>query len=85
MSYARGVSVAPEIMTQLLELPEPERAELAWRLLESLREGSETDELDDAEREQLHAALQRSAEDMRAGRTRPVAELLAELRGRRAR
>lgn len=79
------MAVAPEIMTELLALPEPERAELAWRLLESLREGSDTDDLDEAEREQLHQALERSMESARAGRTRPVSELLAELRARRDR
>jgi len=79
------VAVAPELMTKLLELPEPERADLAWRLLESLRDGSDADDLDDAERDQLHQALARSEEDARAGRTRPAAELLEELRKRRAR
>jgi hypothetical protein len=79
------VAVAPEIMTQLLELPESERADLACRLLESLGEGSDTDDLDGAERERLHQALARSAEDVVAGRTRPAADLLAELRSRRAR
>jgi hypothetical protein len=78
------VAVAPELMTKLLEL-ESERADLAWRLLESLGEGSDTDDLDDAEREQLHQALERSAADARAGRTRPAAKLLEELRNRRAR
>jgi hypothetical protein len=50
-----------------------------------LGEGSDTDDLDDAEREQLHQALERSEEDVRAGRIRPAAELLEELRTRRAR
>ncbi|HWU88634.1 MAG TPA: hypothetical protein VN253_15295 [Kofleriaceae bacterium] len=79
------MAVAPEIMTELLELPELERADLAWRLLESLRDGSDMDDLDEAEREQLHQALARSAEDERAGRTRPAATLLEELRNLRAR
>ena len=79
------MSVAPALGTELLELPETERAELAWRLLESLRDGSDTDELDDAQREQLHQALERSMEDARAGRTRPASELIAELRSRRTR
>ena len=79
------MAVAPDLMTKLLELPEPERADLAWRLLESLGEGSDADDLDEAGRAQLHQALARSADDARAGRTRPVAELLEELRNRRAR
>jgi hypothetical protein len=72
-------------MSELLELPETERAELAWRLLESLQDGSDADELDDAQRAQLHQALERSMEDARAGRTRPASELIAELRSRRTR
>lgn len=76
------MAVAPDLMTKLLDLPESDRADLAWRLLESLREGSDTDDLDEAEREQLHQALARSAEDAAAGRTRPAAELLEELRSR---
>ena len=72
-------------MTELLGLPEPDRVDLAWRLLESIREDSATDELDDDDRERLHRALQRSEDDLRAGRTRPATDLLAELRDRRSR
>lgn len=40
------------------------------------------DDLDDAERERLHAALAASEEDVRAGRVRPAAEVTADLRRR---
>ncbi|TMQ13388.1 MAG: hypothetical protein E6J91_18590 [Deltaproteobacteria bacterium] len=79
------MSVSPEVMTELLGLPEPERVDLAQRLLESLREGSAADDLDDEQRERLHRALHRSEADIRAGRVRPAAALIAELRERRTR
>lgn len=82
--YDSDMAIAPEIMTELLEMPELDRADLAWRLIESLRDGSEPDDLDAAELEKLDRALDRSADDVTAGRTRPVAALLGELRARRA-
>ena len=42
------------------------------------------DDLDDAERARLHAALQRSLEDIRAGRVHNARAVIAELRGRRS-
>ncbi|MDP2343433.1 MAG: hypothetical protein Q8O67_20915 [Deltaproteobacteria bacterium] len=42
----------------------------------------EGDDLDDAERAALHAALQRSYEEALAGKTRPVGDLIAELSSR---
>jgi hypothetical protein len=79
------VSVSPELMTELLGLPEPDRADLAWRLLESISEISAFDTLDDDDRERLHESLRRSDDDVRAGRIRPAAQLLAELEQRRSR
>ena len=79
------MSVSPELMVELLDLPEPERVDLVERLLDSLREGSITDDLDDDERAALHHALDRSEADLRAGRVRPASELIAELRERRTR
>jgi Putative addiction module component len=72
-------------MTELLGLPEPERVDLVQRLLESLREGAVSDDLDDDERAELHQALHRSEADLRAGRVRPASALIAELRERRTR
>ena len=42
----------------------------------------EGDELDDAERRALHAALERSLKQAAAGQTRPVSEILDEIRRR---
>jgi hypothetical protein len=44
---------------------------------------TDTDELDDAERAELHAALREGIADMKAGRTHDAAEVLAELRARK--
>jgi len=44
-------------MTELLALPEPERFDLVQRLLESLRDGAVTDDLDEDDRAELHRAL----------------------------
>lgn len=41
------------------------------------------DEPDDDERERLEQALDESEEDVKAGRVRPIAEFLAELRAAR--
>ena len=43
----------------------------------------EVDDLDDAERERLHAAIRRGLEQGRRGESRPVDDVLAELRARR--
>lgn len=43
----------------------------------------EGDQLDDAEREALHAAISRSLDDVEAGRTAPAEEIIAKLRARR--
>jgi hypothetical protein len=43
----------------------------------------EGDDLDDEEREVLHAHLEASWRSAQAGRVRPASELLAELRARR--
>ena len=42
----------------------------------------EGDDLDEAERAALHAALQQSYAEALAGQTRPVADLIAELSSR---
>jgi hypothetical protein len=43
----------------------------------------EGDDLTDAERARLHAALERAAEDVKAGRVRSAEEVIEELRRRR--
>ena len=42
----------------------------------------EADDLDDEERALLRAAIDRGLDDVRSGRVRPAAEILAELRTR---
>jgi len=62
----------------------------ARRYLEFLRDqGSDPythfdtdDGLDDEEREQLHASIERGLDQMNSGRGRPAAEALADLRSR---
>ena len=63
----------------VLDLPTslPEGTEIE---LVALDEG---DTLTDEGRERLHASLERAAADAAAGRTRPAADFIAELRRRR--
>jgi hypothetical protein len=43
----------------------------------------EVDDLDDEDREKLHAAIRRGVEEGRDGQARPIEEALAEIRTRR--
>ncbi|HEY2369860.1 MAG TPA: hypothetical protein VGH87_25850 [Polyangiaceae bacterium] len=43
----------------------------------------DVDDLDDEEREELHAAIREGIADMKAGRTYDAAEVLAELHARK--
>ena len=79
------MSVSPELVSELLDLPETERVDLAWQLLDTLHEGSATDDLDEGDRGRLHESLERSEADVAAGRVRPAAFLIDELRRRRSR
>jgi hypothetical protein len=45
--------------------------------------GIEVDDLDEAERERLHAAIRRGLEQGRRGEARPIEDVLAELRAGR--
>jgi hypothetical protein len=58
--------------------------EIARALLASLV-GDEGDDLDEEERQRLHDELDRSDEDIRAGRVRPGYMILNELRDRASR
>jgi hypothetical protein len=62
-------------LDELLRLPRDQRLELAEALVESL-----DDDLDEDERQRLHAALDEAQADIQAGRTRPAAEVLDDLR-----
>ena len=61
-------------LEELLRLPRDQRLELAEALVESL------DDLDEDDRQRLHAALDEAQADIEAGRTRPAADVLADLR-----
>jgi hypothetical protein len=69
---------------ELLKLPDEHRLEIARALLASLVE-HEGDDLDDEDRQRLHEELDRSDEDIRAGRVRPEHMILNELRDRASR
>jgi hypothetical protein len=73
------VTEAEKIASEALRLPAEERAELVDRLLRSL-DDEESDALDDADRERLHAAIARSDEQFRAGRTISSKAILDRLR-----
>jgi hypothetical protein len=60
-----------------LVLDEP--TDLPEGTIVALRPDHSWDGLDDEDRARLHAALERSEEDVRAGRVRPAADLFREL------
>ncbi len=68
------------VLDEPTDLPEGEVVELV-RVDEVLAE--EGDDLDDDEREQLHASLRESLRQARAGETIDAAEALAEIRRHR--
>lgn len=56
------------------------RARLGRFLADSEDDGPESDALDEADRELLHASLDRAAEQLRAGKGIPAGEAMALLR-----
>jgi hypothetical protein len=81
VAYANGVAVPASLLKQLLALGERERVELAHALLDSV---NDNDEMSDAERARLHAAIEQSISEVEAGQTIPLDEALASLRRKRA-
>jgi predicted transcriptional regulator len=88
------MAVPKELLTQLLALEQPLRSAIGHALL-SLREierieiaqallHDEDDGMTESERAELDAAIDRSFDDIKAGRTRPAAEVIASLRAERA-
>lgn len=73
------MAVDQALLHQLMELDDRERLEIAQALLSTF---DDDDDLDDAERARLHLALQRSRDDIRAGRLHDARDVLAELRTR---
>lgn len=62
------------VLDEATDLPEGSVVELV---------PADDDDLDAEERAALHAAMDRSLDDIEAGRTRPVQAILGELRTRR--
>lgn len=73
------VARASKIVADALELPVEERAEVIEALVRSLDDG---DDLDEADREKLHAALLRSDEQVRTGDVSSADEVLEQLEKR---
>ena len=80
VSYAVVMAVSPALLKQLLMLGEPERVEIAHALLASV---DEKDELSDADRAKLHAAIEQSLAEVDAGQTVPFGDVIASLRAKR--
>jgi hypothetical protein len=73
------MAVSQALLDQLMDLDDEERLEVAQLLLATL---DDEDELDDAERARLNAALAPSMEAIKAGRFRDAHDVIAELRAR---
>lgn len=69
-------SDASKLLAEALALPADERAEMVDALLRSLDDG---DDLDEADRKQLHEALLLSDQQLRAGERIPASDVLAAL------
>ncbi|HTR49072.1 MAG TPA: hypothetical protein VMJ10_00115 [Kofleriaceae bacterium] len=81
VAYATHVAVSATLLKQLLMLGERERVELAHALLDSV---NDNDEMSDADRARLHAAIEQSISEIESGQTVPLDEALASLRAKRA-
>lgn len=79
IEYPQLMAVDPALLEQLMKLERPERLELAQLLLSSI---DDEDDLDDEDRVRLHAALERSLEDIKAGRVHDATDVINELRAR---
>jgi hypothetical protein len=80
------MAVSPVLLEQLMKLDEHDRVEVAQMLLSTVEvagdEDVELDDLDETEIARLHAALDRSQDDIRAGRVHDAATVIDELRAR---
>lgn len=74
------MAVPQHLLEQLLALDESARLEIAHKLLKSVETFAEVDE---ADREKLYAALERSIEQADRGETVPFDDVMAELRAKR--
>ncbi len=80
MAYAWLMAVTPALLEQLMQLDDRERVEVAQLLLSTVED--DEDDLDEAETSRLHAALERSLDDIKAGRVYDAAAVIDELRAR---
>lgn len=81
VAYPTDVAVPAAVLKQLLMLDKHDRVELAHALLESV---NDNDDMGDADRARLHAAIEQSIVEIEAGQTVLLDEALASLRARRA-
>ena len=75
------MAVPAALLPQLLDLEASERAEIAHALLASI---DDRDDMSDADRERLHASINRSLDEINAGKTLPFEDVIAALRMKRA-
>jgi predicted transcriptional regulator len=75
------MAVPAGLLQQLLMLGESERVEIAHALLASV--DADDDGMNDADREKLYAAIDRSLAQADAGQTLPFDEVMAALRAKR--
>jgi hypothetical protein len=80
VAYAAVMAVSLALLKQLLMLGESERVEIAHALLASV---DDKDDLSDAHRVKLHAAIEQSLAEIDAGQTVPFADVIASLRAKR--
>lgn len=76
------MAVPPALLEQLMRLDDRERVEVAQLLLSTVEDDEDVDDLDEAETARLHAALERSLDDIKAGRVHAAAAVIDELRAR---
>ena len=88
IAYPWRMAVSPVLLEQLMKLDERERVEVAQLLLSTVdarddeADEADLDDLDEGESARLHAALERSLDDIRAGRVHDAAAVIDELRAR---
>jgi hypothetical protein len=74
------MAVTQALLEQLMKLDDRERVEVAQLLLSTVED--DEDDLDESEVSRLHAALDRSLEDIKAGRVYDATAVIDELRAR---
>lgn len=80
-AYPWVMAVSQALLEQVMKLDDRERVELAQLLLSTVEDEDE-DDLDEGETSRLHAALDRSLDDIKAGRVHDAAAVIDELRAR---